>query len=227
MMNIIETLNLNKIYNENKPNQFCALKNININIKSNDLVLFKGGSGSGKSTLLSIIASFTKPTSGDVVVLEEQIAKLPDEHISNFRLNNIGFVFQDFNLFEQLTVMQNLIPSLVLNKLSPKQIEQKIDTVLKIANIIHKKQEIVSNLSGGEKQRVAIARALVNEPDIILCDEPTANLDYENSLLFIEIIKELKRLNKTIIIATHDPIFDNLEIIDKVYTMQNAEIVDE
>ncbi|MEA3383354.1 MAG: ABC transporter ATP-binding protein [Campylobacterota bacterium] len=222
---MIEIINLNKVYNENKKNQFKALKDINLIIETNQLVLLKGVSGSGKSTLLSIIASFTKPTSGDIKVLDEQIAKLPDSYISQFRQDNIGFVFQDFNLFEQLSVEQNLIPSLVLQNLSKTEISNKINKVLKTANIISKRYETVSNLSGGEKQRVAIARALVNDADIVLCDEPTANLDKKNSLLFIDILKELKLLNKTIIISTHDTIFDNLNIVDKKYILEDGKII--
>ncbi|MFW3328407.1 ATP-binding cassette domain-containing protein, partial [Aliarcobacter butzleri] len=107
---------------------------------------------------------------------------------------------------------------------SQKQIDEKVINTLKLANILHKKDELVSNLSGGEKQRCAIARALVNDCEIILCDEPTANLDYENSKNFIEILKELKELKKTIIIATHDPIFDNLDFVDSEILIKNGQI---
>ena len=207
---MIKIKNLNKIFNKNKPNEFYALKDINLDIKKNEVIILNGVSGSGKSTLLSIISSFMKPTNGLIEVNKEFIAKLPDKHISNFRLNNIGFVAQSFNLFDQLTVTQNIMASLTPKEYSQKICDKKIDDVLELINISHKKGQVVLNLSGGEKQRVAIARALVNEPDIILCDEPTAALDYDNSLIFIDIIKQLQKLGKTIIIATHDTIFDNL-----------------
>lgn len=221
---MVKIKNLNKIYNENKANQFIALKDISLDINRNELVILKGISGSGKSTLLSIIASYMKPTNGFIEVNNELIAKLPDQHISNFRLNNIGYIFQSFNLFENLTVHQNITASLIPLGLKQNIIDVKVDNVLNLINISHKKEQIVSSLSGGEKQRVAIARALVNQPEIILCDEPTASLDHSNGLIFIDIVKELKRLGKTIIISTHDPIFDDLEIVDKVILIENGEI---
>ncbi len=224
MITIIKMENLNKIFNENKANQFHALKDINLHIKKNEVILLKGVSGSGKSTLLSILASFMKPTNGLVEVNGEFVAKLPDKHISEFRLNNIGFIFQSFNLFEQLTVEQNIMTSLIPKEYTQDICDKKIDDVLKLINISHKKGQTVSNLSGGEKQRVAIARALVNEPDIILCDEPTAALDYDNSLIFIDIIKQLQDLGKTIVIATHDTIFNDADMNCRVIDIKNGMI---
>ncbi|MFW2442932.1 ABC transporter ATP-binding protein, partial [Aliarcobacter butzleri] len=154
----------------------------------------------------------------------ESIAKLPDFHASNFRARKIGFIFQSFNLFNELSVKDNISLPLIPLGFSQKQIDEKVISTLKLANILHKKDELVSNLSGGEKQRCAIARALVNDCEIILCDEPTANLDYENSKNFIEILKELKELKKTIIIATHDPIFDNLDFVDSEILIKNGQI---
>ncbi|MCG3669826.1 ABC transporter ATP-binding protein [Aliarcobacter butzleri] len=221
---MIKIKNLNKIFYENTNKEFYALKDINLNIKKSSCVVLKGVSGSGKSTLLSLIATLQKPTSGEIVVENESIAKLPDFHASNFRARKIGFIFQSFNLFNELSVKDNISLPLIPLGFSQKQIDEKVINTLKLANILHKKDELVSNLSGGEKQRCAIARALVNNCEIILCDEPTANLDYENSKNFIEIIKELKELKKTIIIATHDPIFDNLDFVDFEILIKNGQI---
>ncbi|MDN5106842.1 ABC transporter ATP-binding protein [Aliarcobacter butzleri] len=221
---MIKIKNLNKIFYENTNKEFYALKDINLNIKKSSCVVLKGVSGSGKSTLLSLIATLQKPTSGEIVVENESIAKLPDFHASNFRARKIGFIFQSFNLFNELSVKDNISLPLIPLGFSQKQIDEKVINTLKLANILHKKDELVSNLSGGEKQRCAIARALVNDCEIILCDEPTANLDYENSKNFIEIIKELKELKKTIIIATHDPIFDNLDFVDFEILIKNGQI---
>ncbi|MCT7911055.1 ABC transporter ATP-binding protein [Arcobacter lacus] len=221
---MIKIKNLNKIFYENKNKEFYALKDINLNIKKSSCVILKGVSGSGKSTLLSLIATLQKPTSGEIVVEDESIAKLPDFHASNFRARKIGFIFQSFNLFNELSVKDNISLPLIPLGFSQKQIDEKVINTLKLANILHKKDELVSNLSGGEKQRCAIARALVNDCEIILCDEPTANLDYENSKNFIEILKELKELKKTIIIATHDPIFDNLDFVDSEILIKNGQI---
>lgn len=221
---MIKIKNLNKIFYENTNKEFYALKDINLNIKKSSCVVLKGVSGSGKSTLLSLIATLQKPTSGEIVVENESIAKLPDFHASNFRARKIGFIFQSFNLFNELSVKDNISLPLIPLGFSQKQIDEKVISTLKLSNILHKKDELVSNLSGGEKQRCAIARALVNNCEIILCDEPTANLDYENSKNFIEILKELKELKKTIIIATHDPIFDNLDFVDSEILIKNGQI---
>lgn len=221
---MIEVKNLNKIFNENRKNEFHALKDINLSIQTNSCVILKGISGSGKSTLLSILGLLSKPTNGEVIIHEESIAKLPDIHASNFRANKIGFIFQSYNLFNELNVEQNISIPLVPLNLSNSEFKNKVQTALKLANIEHKKDELVYNLSGGEKQRCAIARALVNNPDIILCDEPTANLDLENSKKFIEVLKELKNLNKTIIVATHDPIFEELNFIDEIINIKDGKI---
>jgi putative ABC transport system ATP-binding protein len=221
---MIEIKNLNKIFYENSKKEFYALKDINLKIKTSTCVILKGISGSGKSTLLSLIATMEKPTSGEIIIDDESVAKLPDLHSSNFRAKKLGFIFQSYNLFNELSVKDNVSIPLIPLGYSQKEIDEKVLKALEIANISHKKDELVSNLSGGEKQRCAIARAIVNNPDIILCDEPTANLDFDNSIKFIENLKELKNLNKTIIVATHDPIFDNLDFVDKVINIKNGMI---
>jgi putative ABC transport system ATP-binding protein len=224
---MIKVENLNKIFFKNTSKEVHALKDINLHIKKGELCILEGISGSGKSTLLSIIASLEKPTSGNIIVNSKMTAKLPDLHASKFRLENIGFIFQAYNLFENISVMENVYTSLIPTKMSQKQIEQKAIEAMNKANISHKQNAIVSNLSGGEKQRCAIARALVNNPNIILCDEPTANLDHKNSLIFIQSIKDLKNLGKTIVIATHDPIFKILNEVDKIYKIEDGKIINE
>ena len=219
---MIKIENLNKIFNENTKKEFHALKNINLEIKDSSCVILKGISGSGKSTLLSIIGTLLKPTSGNIQINGENVAKLPDLHSSNFRAKKLGFIFQSYNLFNTLSVKDNVSISLIPLGFSQKQIDEMSLKALKLANIEHKKDELVYNLSGGEKQRCAIARAMVNNPEIILCDEPTANLDYDNSIIFIETLKKLKALNKMIIVATHDPIFDNLDFVDKIVNIKNG-----
>ena len=221
---MIKVNNLNKVFNQNTKKEFHALKDINIEIQTSSCVILKGVSGSGKSTLLSILGALSKPSSGDVIINNDSIAKLPDLHSSLFRAKNLGFIFQSYNLFNELNVEENVSIPLVPLGFSQKEINHKVQTALSLANIEHKKHETVSNLSGGEKQRTAIARALVNNPDIILCDEPTANLDNANSLKFIEVMRKLKSLDKTIIIATHDPIFDNLDFVDDTINIKDGKI---
>lgn len=223
---MIQVKNLNKIFHQNTSKEFIALKNINFEIKEQTCVILKGISGSGKSTLLSIIGSLLKPTSGEVIINKENICKLPDLHAANYRAKHLGFIFQAYNLFETLSVKDNISIPLIPQNITPKELKDKIQKALTIGNIEHKAEEIVSNLSGGEKQRCAIARAIVNNPDIILCDEPTANLDYDNSLKFIKELKKLKEENKTILIASHDPIFDKLDFVDKIIYIKNGEIIE-
>ncbi|QKF72408.1 ABC transporter, ATP-binding protein, FtsE/LolD family [Aliarcobacter faecis] len=219
---MIKIKNLNKIFYENKNKEFYALKNINLEIKKGSCTILKGISGSGKSTLLSIISTIQKPTSGEVFYEDELISKFPDIHSSNFRAKNIGFIFQFFNLFDELSVKENISIPLIPLGFSQKIIDEKVEIAMNRANISNKKDELILNLSGGEKQRCAISRALVNDANLILCDEPTAALDFENSQNFIKIIKELKNLGKTIIIATHDPIFFNQEFVDSQIELKNG-----
>ena len=221
---MIKIINLNKIFYENTNKEFHALKNINLEIKKGSCTILKGGSGSGKSTLLSIISTMQKPTSGEVYYKDELISKFPDIHSSNFRAKNIGFIFQFFNLFNEFSVKDNISIPLIPLGFSQKDIDKKVEESLKLANIFHKKDELVLNLSGGEKQRCAIARALVNDAELILCDEPTAALDLKNSQNFINIIKELKALGKTIIIASHDPIFFNQNFVNLEVELKNGVI---
>jgi putative ABC transport system ATP-binding protein len=205
-------------------NEVPVLKEINLNIHQGECVVLKGVSGSGKTTLLSLIAGLDKPTSGKVLIEGEPISKLPDLFASELRAKKIGMIFQHFNLFEHLSVSENVTIPLIPSRIKMKEMHEKVNDALKVANIIHKKEVLASRLSGGEKQRTAIARALVANPNIILCDEPTANLDRDNSLLFIDILGELHRMGKTIVIATHDPLFDSLSFESTVIPMVDGMI---
>ena len=161
---MIKITNLNKVFNENTKREFQALKNINLEIKNSSCVILKGISGSGKSTLLSIIGTLLKPTSGSIVLENENIAKLPDLHSSNFRAKKLGFIFQSYNLFDTLSVKDNVSIALIPLGFNQIKIDEMVLKALELANINHKKDELVYNLSGGEKQRCAIARAIVNNP---------------------------------------------------------------
>ena len=222
---MIKISNLYKTFNEGKPNEFCALKNVNLGIGAGETLILKGVSGSGKSTLLSIIGALSKPSSGEVLVGGRNISKLPDAAASDFRRSQIGFIFQAFNLLEALSVKQNIIAPLTLLNLSGRELDVRAQNAMEIANIAHKKDQIASKLSGGEKQRCAIARALVTDAPIILADEPTANLDRQNSLAFIEILRRFKELKKTVIVATHDALFDELSFVDRYENIAGGEIV--
>ena len=213
------------VYNQGKQNEFCALKNINLDVNNGELVILKGVSGSGKSTLLSLIALLQKPTSGEILIDGTNIAKLPDAFCSEFRHKRLGLVFQNFNLIEGLSVYENLLAPFALTNFNANVREEMIKKALELANISHKRDENVSNLSGGERQRCAVARALSMDADIILADEPTANLDRQNARAFLSLLESFKALKKSVIVATHDSIFDELSATDRVVSLQNGEIV--
>lgn len=222
---MIELKNIVKKYEQNTQNEVMALKGVDLHIKEGELVVLKGASGSGKSTILSLIAALSKPTSGEVVVCRDRISKLPDNFASDFRRHSIGFIFQKYNLIPTLSVKENIILPLIPMNPNEDEVKEKLERVLKIFHIEHKKDQLVRDLSGGEQQRVAIARANINNPKIILADEPTANLDEKLSLAFIEILKELKSEGKTIVIATHDPLFFGLDIVDREIEIYQGNIL--
>ena len=202
-----------------------ALSHISLEIKQGECVVLKGASGSGKSTLLSLIAGIAKPQSGEVRVLDKTISMMPDAFSAAFRRENIGFIFQKFHLISTLSVEENIIAPLIPQKLPYSILEQKAQAVMEQFNIASKAKRRVTLLSGGEQQRVAIARALVNEPSLILADEPTANLDEKLSLELIAYLGALKTKGVTLLIATHDPLFFDLDFVDRIVEIKKGKIV--
>jgi putative ABC transport system ATP-binding protein len=222
---MIKLKNVTKIYEINKNHSVTALDNINLNFKQGELVILKGASGSGKSTILSLLAALSKPTHGEVIVDNNRISKLPDNFASLYRRENIGFVFQKYNLITSLSVQDNILLPQIPSNPNEKELSQKLNYVMEQFNISHKKNIMVRNLSGGEQQRVAIARAMINDPKIIIADEPTANLDEKLTIDFIDILRKLKQSNKTIIVATHDPLFFDLDFTDNIYEIRNGKVI--
>jgi len=218
---MIELKNITKIYDKN----VVALEDVSLRLEEGEIVVLKGVSGSGKSTMLSLIAGLAKPTTGEVIVDAKKISKLADHFAALFRQANIGFVFQKYNLINTLSVAENILLPLVPLNLEKQELESRLRSVLALFNISDKRDTIVKKLSGGEQQRVAIARANINNPKIILADEPTANLDEKLSLEFIEMLKELQSQKRTIVIATHDPLFFSLDFVDRVVKVHNGKIL--
>lgn len=205
-------ISLNKVYKSYGKDSTLvqALKNINLTISSGDLVAIIGISGSGKSTLLNIIGGIDKVSSGEILFNNEKIHDLNDLERAKFRNENIGFIFQNFALFSDYNVIENIeLPAiysaLLKNKKYDKNyIKTKITELLESLSITELKNKKINELSGGQQQRVAIARALINEPNIILADEPTGSLDARSSMEIMDIFKRLNDMGKTIIIVTHD-----------------------
>ena len=201
-----------------------ALDGIDLEIFENEIVILSGISGSGKTTLIGLIAGLERPTEGLVEVDSLKVSKLPQIELDNFRQRSVGVVFQDFGLIDYMSVYENILTPLIPLNLEKNEATKRVKKAMQEANIAHKAVTKVAYLSGGEKQRCAIARAIVNQPKILICDEPTANLDLQNSKHFIAMLKELQEKGQTIIIATHDPIFEELIPNARKITIADAKI---
>lgn len=201
--NLLEVKELSKVYRRGS-NEVCALQGVSLQIQKGESVAIMGPSGSGKSTLMHLLGCLDKPTSGLYLLNQLDIASLGDKSLSHIRSTQIGFVFQSFNLIPQLNVMENVeIPFLYQNiRLSDKQ--KKIRLALEKVGLSHRLNHLPKELSGGEMQRVAIARAFVIDPSLILADEPTGNLDFENGQAILNLFQRLNQQGVTIIIVTHD-----------------------
>lgn len=210
-MGSIKIENLKKYYNEGKESEVKALNGINLNIEQGDLCSIVGASGSGKSTLLYILGCLDRQTEGKYYLNNTDISDLSDKELSILRNKYFGFILQDFGLIEDETVYENIyVPLLFSKDKKDKNIDQKINNLLKELSITELKNKKVKQLSGGQRQRVAIARALINDPKIILADEPTGSLDTKNSEIILNLLMRLNNQGKTVIIVTH-----NLDIADR------------
>jgi len=203
---LVEVQNISKKYSRGGE-ELVVLDNLNLNVPKEDFLALMGPSGSGKSTLLNLIGGLDSPTSGTVSVGGERIDLMNSNQLSNWRASHVGFIFQFYNLLPVLTAQKNVELPLLLTKLSRNQREEHVKTALTIVDLIDRSSHKPNELSGGQQQRVAIARALVSDPDILVCDEPTGDLDRETAT---EILKLLQILNndhgKTILMVTHDPV---------------------
>jgi len=198
----ISAFGVSKTYG-NKGTQVHALKQCDFTIESGEHLAVTGTSGSGKSTLLHLLGGLDRPTTGNILYNEEEISSLNENKLSEFRLRNIGFVFQSYNLLPELTARENVIlPILLDGKKADKEFLYKIFEKL---DLIDRLDHLPGQLSGGQQQRVAIARALINHPQILLCDEPTGNLDSKNRQRVLELLKSTaKELKLTLLVVTHD-----------------------
>lgn len=181
-----------------------ALDTTSVDIENSKLTLIMGPSGSGKTTLLSLIGCVVYPSAGRVLIQGKEVTDLPEKRLADIRLNNIGFVFQHFNLLNPLTALENVMQPLTLKGERRAQAKDKALKALEKVNMLDRKDNLPKKLSGGQKQRVAIARALVTDAAIILCDEPTASLDAKSAALVMEDLKQLAASGKAVVVVTHD-----------------------
>ncbi len=220
-MSIIKIENLSKVYGK-KDNRVVALDNVNIEVEKGEFVAVIGASGSGKSTLLHQIGGVDRPTGGSVIIDGKDIYKLNEEKLAVFRRRNIGFVFQSFNLIPVLSVEENIkMPALLDHQ---KVDKEYFEDLIKTLGLKERLNHLPSELSGGQQQRVAIARALINKPSIILADEPTGNLDSENSKEIMEMLKvSIRKYNQTAIVITHD--LNIAENTDRIIKIKDGRVV--
>lgn len=200
-----------------------ALNGIDLKIKKGDLVAIVGKSGSGKSTLLNILGGIDNVNKGNYFFYNKEVPLGDQKKLANFRKNNIGFILQYFALIGDLNVFDNVALPLKYNNTTKKEINKKVKDILKSLNIIEKINAYPNELSGGQKQRVAIARALINNPPVILADEPTGALDQENEKNIMDIFIELNKKGKTIIIVTHDMNIANA--CNRIITLSDGKII--
>ena len=216
---MIKLKDLEMKYNDNGQ-EILALKIKNLKLKDQKHIAFVGASGSGKTTLFNMISGMIVPTKGKVEVNDVELTSLKESERDLFRANHIGYIFQDFNLFNEFTVLQNVILPLSFAKAySKKEMEEMAKKVLKEVGMEEKLNQKVKTLSGGEKQRVAIARSIINAPDIILADEPTGNLDFKNGQKIMELLTKLAKEKKaTLIVITHNN--SQLDMFDEVIDVE-------
>ncbi len=200
---IVSTEGLTKTFQLGE-RKLTVLKDISIKVQKATFTVISGPSGSGKTTLLNLIGGLDRVTKGKITVAGENLSEKDEDFLSEFRCNHIGFVFQAYNLVSTLTVEENVAFPMEWTRKPPQEIEQRVAELLKTVGLEHRATHFSSQLSGGEQQRVAFARALANDPEVILADEPTGNLDVKNAQKIVQVLQLLKSNGKTVVVSTHD-----------------------
>ncbi|MEA2040913.1 MAG: ABC transporter ATP-binding protein [Thermodesulfobacteriota bacterium] len=222
-MSLIKAEDISKDYQAGEIS-IKALRDVSFEIEPSSFVSFVGPSGSGKTTLLNLIGCLDKPTQGRLRVAETDVSTLNQKQSASFRGKHIGFIFQDFNLMPVLTVYENIeYPLIMVQEIPVQERKRRIMSLLEAVGMDEQKDKYPGQISGGQKQRVAVARALVTNPELVIADEPTANLDRKTAYMVIDLMKKMRdELKTTFIFSTHDPkIVDEAEI---VYTLEDGEL---
>ena len=221
---LIHTAEATKVYNPRRPDEVIAVDRVSVRIGRGEVVALKGPSGSGKTSLLSLIGCMARPTSGRIVVDGRDVAKLAEGALTHVRRQTFGFIFQQFNLISDVSVLDNVMLPLYPTGIGTAEIHGRAQKILSELGLGEKTRRKARSLSGGEQQRVAIARALVNQPEIIVADEPTAHLDRALSDELMSILEGLHRDGKTVIISTHDALIFDHPIVDRVIAMRDGRV---
>jgi putative ABC transport system ATP-binding protein len=223
-MKVIQTKNIFKIYNEGKGNEVHAVNNVSLEIEKGEFTAIVGPSGSGKTTLLNIIGGLDTPTSGNVLIENTETASLKENEMINFRLHNIGFVFQSYNLIPVLNAKENVGFIMLLQNIPEKERTERVTSLLKAVGLENQMEKRPNQMSGGQQQRVAVARALASKPKFVLADEPTANLDSKSTTDLLDIMENLNNEEGiTFVFSTHDQ-----RVIDRAHriiTLEDGKII--
>lgn len=225
MKEILKINNLQKYYG-NKSNITKAINGLSFNVVEGEFVAIMGASGSGKTTLLNCISTIDNVTSGNIYIDNIDITDLKEKDVAKFRRENLGFIFQDFNLLDTLTISENIALTLTINKDDKNEIDKKVDNISKKLGIDDISNKFPYEVSGGQKQRCACARALINNPKLILADEPTGALDSKSAKMLLETMRDINnKLNATILMVTHDAF--SASFCDRIFFLKDGKIFNE
>ncbi len=215
---------LRKAFNQGRPNEFWALDGIDLVIEAGKITAFRGPSGSGKTTLLTLVGCLARPTAGRVTFKGEVVSSLPERFLTDLRRRSFGFVFQQFHLIRGLSVLQNVMLPAVPTGRPRREVQDQALGLLEQLRLGRRGQERVEFLSAGEQQRVAIARALINDPEVLIADEPTANLDSALSRQFVGLLEELNAGGRTVIFTSHDPLVVESGAVHRVVGLRDGRL---
>lgn len=216
--------NIHKTF-QNGEETVTALNNVNLEVQQNEFVAIMGSSGSGKSTLMNVLGCLDTPNSGVYKLAGKDVASMSDDELSAVRNRNIGFIFQTFHLLSKLDVVGNVKLPLRYSQIDPQEASKRADTLIERVGLTHRKHHRPFEMSGGQRQRVAIARALINQPSVILADEPTGNLDSKTSNEIMELLTELHQQGQTIVMVTHED--DIAAYAQRVIIMKDGQVIGE
>jgi putative ABC transport system ATP-binding protein len=221
---MLKLSDVRKVFNAGRPNECIAVDGVSLSVEAGKITAFTGPSGSGKTTLLTLVGCMARPTSGRIWLDGREITSLPERFLTEIRRETFGFIFQQFNLIKGLTTLENVMLPAYPTGRKFSALRRRALELLDLFGLALKATAQVEWLSGGEAQRAATARALINDPKVIIADEPTAHLDSHLSNEFMEIVQELNRQGKTVILASHDPIVHESGAVTTIVMMRDGKI---